>query len=127
MVKYTFTLQIKGSNESFNHELQLQKHQEDAPERFFTKEVCETIRRELQRKSSCKINDAHLSQIVQKWIQDIRVGYRDSKLTLDLPPRGESEIDNLSESGNQAIPAIIYPSLDDVEPRVGALPPLVFS
>jgi len=127
MVKYTLTVKNQSSNEKYDWAIDLRKEQEDRPELYFTQAVCERIRGELQRQSSCRINDSQMSRIVATWIEDIKEGYRHSELTLDLPLMSEGDMDNLQESGNQAIPGIIAPDLSEVEPQTGALPPLRLS
>lgn len=124
MVKYTFNLKV--GKEKYEIAIDLQKNLEDRPERYFTPAECEKIREDLQRQSSCKINDSHLRRIVTSWIEDILEGYRHSELTLDLPLMSEANIENLRESGNQEIPSVIYPKISEVEPLAGALPPLNF-
>ncbi|MBC6473164.1 MAG: hypothetical protein GDA48_10380 [Hormoscilla sp. GM102CHS1] len=127
MVKYTLRVKNQGSNEEYEWAIDLQKDLEDRPEWYFTQGECEIIRGELQRKSSCRINDSQMRRIVATWIEDIKEGYRHSELTLDLPLMSEGDMDNLQESGNQAIPGIIAPDLSEVEPQTGALPPLRLS
>lgn len=124
MVKYTFNLKV--GKEKYEWAIDLQKYQEDRPERYFTQGECERIREELQRQSACRINDSHLKIIVTNWLADIKEGYRHSELTLDLPLMREANIENLQESGNQEIPGVIYPEISEVEPQTGALPPLNF-
>lgn len=70
------------------------------------------------------IKEQHLEHIIQVWIEDIKQGYRESKLTLYLPLLIESNIDQLQESGNQIIPQIVDPDLSGIEPSFGMLPPL---
>ncbi|MFM6477025.1 MAG: hypothetical protein ACKPGH_26610, partial [Dolichospermum sp.] len=76
--------------------------------------------------SLCAIKEHHLNQIIQTWIQDIREGYRDSNLTLNLPLLIESSIEQLNESGNQDLPTVINPNLSEIEPIIGKFPPLNF-
>lgn len=125
MVKYTFNLKV--GKDIYERAIDLQKEMEDLPERYFNQSERERIREELQRKSSCRIDDSNMKRIVETWIEDIKEGYRHSELTLDLPLMSEGDIDNLQESGNQAIPGIIAPDLSEVEPQTGALPPLRLS
>ena len=127
MVIYKFFLNIKGSQERYNYSLDFKPNQEDNPEQVFTTEIKESIRKTLQTKSSCAIKDKHLNQILTTWIQDIKEGYRESTITLDLPLLIESEIDKLQEFGNQELPEIIEPDISEIDPQFGALPPLVFS
>lgn len=127
MIKYRFYLKIKNSNEEYTHALDLTPNQENMPEQIFTLEISESIRTNLQNKSSCAIKDTHLNKIIKTWIQDIKEGYRDSTLTLNIPLLSEANIDKLNEQGNQENPTIISPDITDIEPQLGMLPPLNFS
>jgi hypothetical protein len=126
MVKYTFSLKIKDSNEEYKYVRDLQPSQENNPEKFLNSEIREHIRDTLQRQSSCKIDDRTLNRILKTWGQDIKEGYRDSSLTLDLPSAVDSHILLLNDSGNQQIPDLFKPDLSSVEPKIGSLPPLIF-
>lgn len=126
MVKYTFILKIKGSNSEVKYTLDLQPHHENNPDQFFNPELREKIRVDLQMQSSYRINDINLKELINIWIQDIKEGYRDSTIYLNLPLLIESNIDKLDERGNQELPTLISPDMTDVEPQIGALPPLSF-
>ncbi|MBD2544514.1 hypothetical protein [Planktothricoides raciborskii] len=126
MVKYSFTLEIKGSQDKYGYTVDLNQSGENRPEGFFTQDVCQTMRMELQRQSLCRIDNNALNRIVKTWIQDIKEGYRSSSLTLELLPLSESNIEELSDCGNQEIPPIIYPDISQIEPVGGALPLLNF-
>ncbi|MBK1987906.1 hypothetical protein A0J48_010200 [Sphaerospermopsis aphanizomenoides BCCUSP55] len=126
MVKYSFSLKIKGTSDEYTYALNLNYRQENFPEEIFTQEIRENLRTTLQNKSLCAIKDHHLNQIIQTWIQDIREGYRDSNLTLNLPLLIESSIEQLNEPGNQDLPTIISPNLSEIEPKIGKFPPLNF-
>ncbi len=127
MVQYSLTLTNKNTNQQYRYTIDLGKNYEDQPDSFFTPIVCHQIRNELESRSRCQINDISLQIIINIWIKDIKEGYRDSSLLLDLPAINHQNIHNLVESGNPEIPSLIYPDLSDVEPNIGALPPLDFS
>ncbi|NET41636.1 hypothetical protein [Okeania sp. SIO2B3] len=127
MVEYSLTLTNKNTNQISRYILDLEEYYENQPASFFTPIVCNKIRNELQSQGSCHINDMYLQIIIKTWIQDIKEGYRDSNVVLDLPQINHRNINSLKESGNQEIPQLIYPDLSDVEPQIGALPPLDFS
>jgi hypothetical protein len=126
MVKYAFVLKLKDSPDEYKYILDLQPNQENNPEKLLNSEIREHIRDSLQKQSSCKIDDFTLNRILRTWTQDIKEGYRDSSLTLDLPSFMDSQILLLNDSGNQDIPTLIKPDLSGIEPKIGALPPLVF-
>jgi hypothetical protein len=126
MVQYTIYLKIKSSNEEYKYSLDLVPSQEDMPDRVFTLEIREALRKKLQDLTLCRINDIHLNQIIKTWLQDIKEGYRYSAITLNLPLMKEDNIDNLDEKGNQEMPDLWNPDLSGIEPRSGMLPPLTF-
>ncbi|MDJ0617949.1 MAG: hypothetical protein QNJ63_14595 [Calothrix sp. MO_192.B10] len=127
MVKYMFSLKVKDSNDEYTYDLDLNPNQENNPEQIFTPEKRENIRIKLQNQSLCAIKDSHLNQIINTWIQDIKEGYRESTLTLNLRLLVESITENLNEPGNQENPTLVNPDLSDMEPQLGMLPPLNFS
>ncbi|MDY7003927.1 MAG: hypothetical protein SWX82_08200 [Cyanobacteriota bacterium] len=127
MVEYSLTLTNKNTNQISRYTLDLEEYYENRPASFFTPIVCNKIRNELQNQGSFHINDMYLQIIIKTWVQDIKEGYRDSNIVLDLPKINHRNINSLKESGNQEIPQLIYPDLSDLEPKIGALPPLDFS
>jgi hypothetical protein len=128
MVEYRLVLKIKNTNEAYSYSLLLTPAQEDNPEIFFASaENRENMRNQLQKQSSYRINDSHLNMMIKTWIQDIKEGYRDSRISLHLTLHLIQSIQTISDKGNQEIPALIYPDLSEIEPCVGMLPPLNFS
>jgi hypothetical protein len=130
MVKYSLELKLKNYNDvqnSYRYTLDLNPAQENQPEQIFDREICQRIKQKFQTESACKISDANLNRMVAAWREDIREGYRYTTITLDLPLLIESEIEKLQESGNQQLPEMIEPDISEIEPQIGALPPLVFS
>lgn len=127
MTKYTLTLKNKDSQDEYKYALDLNSAQENNPEQIFNLEIRESIRKNLQKQSSCKISDAHLNRMIATWMQDIKEGYRHSLIKLDLPSLLLANIANLQEMGNQEMPALIEPSISDIEPCGGMLPSLLFS
>lgn len=126
MVEYSLNLTNKNTNQIYRYILDLEEYYENRPASFFTSIVCNKIRNELQSKGGFYINDMYLNIIIKTWIQDIKEGYRDSNIFLDLPKINHQNI-NLKKSGNQEITKLIDPDLSDIEPKIGALPPLDFS
>lgn len=130
MVQYTLALKLKDSRdntEGYKYSLDLNQNQENNPETIFTSNVKENVRQDLQNQSSSKISDRHLNQIIQAWILDISEGYRLTTITMDLPSLLAANLENIKESGNQELPALIKPDLSGIEPSFGMLPPLIFS
>jgi hypothetical protein len=124
MVIYKFFLTVKGSPDRYDYSLDLTSLQEDNPEKIFIPEIRQRMQQTLENKSSCRINPNRLEQIIQVWSEDIREGYRDTYLTLDLPLLGESKLEQLQEKGNQELPTLMSPNLLGIEPTQGMLPPL---
>lgn len=127
MVKYILLLKMKDTNDEVKYTVDLQTDHENNPEQFFKPGMREKIRAYLQTHSSYKINDINLNKIINTWIENIKEGYRDSTISLDLPLLIQSDINNLNEPGNQEMPTLISPDMSDVEPQIGALPPLIFT
>ena len=129
MARYAVSLKLKDSadpKEVYTYPLTLIPAQENNPEQIFTYEIREGLRKNLQQQSGCKINDNHLQQIINTWIEDIQEGYRDTLITLDLPPLIAANIEQIQETGNQELPQLIDPDLSEIEPILGMLPPLNF-
>ena len=124
MVLYQFSLKIEGVPKECTYSLDLNSNQEDNPQTIFTAETKENLRKSLQKESLCSIKDKHLNRIVSNWIEDIKEGYRQSKLTLNLPLLIESNVGQLQESGYQHIPMMFSPEISEIEPTGGMLPPL---
>ncbi|NES08467.1 MAG: hypothetical protein F6K22_40485 [Okeania sp. SIO2F4] len=127
MVQYSLNITQKNTNQQYRYTVDLEQYYEDEPTFFFTPIVCNKIKNELESQSKCQINDMHLKTIIKTWIQDIKEGYRDCSLILDLPVTNHENIHNITELGNQEIPPLIYPEISNLEPKIGALPPLDFS
>lgn len=127
MVEYSLILTNKNTNQQSRYTLDLEKYYENNPSSFFTPIVCNQMRNELQNQSNCYINDTYLQIIIKTWIEDIKEGYRDSHILLDLPKINHQHINSFPESGNQDITQLMTPDLSDIEPKIGALPPLDFS
>ena len=127
MVKYSLTLKNKNTNKEHRYAVDLKKNEENMPEQFFTSEVCDRLKIDLQKQSGCCINDNNLSSIVAHWIEDIKEGYRNSNIALDLPFLDPVNLDNFPASANRELPDLISPNLAEIEPKLGAIPPLDFS
>jgi len=126
MAKYTFNLKFKHHNYEYKYSLDLQPYQENMPEQIFNLKLREEIRQELQKQISCRINDINLNCMIKTWIQDIKEGYRDSSITIELPVLIQSNINNCNKTATRELLALINPDISDVEPMTGALPPLSF-
>lgn len=127
MIQYSFYLIVSGVNERYTYRLQLTPREEDYPEEAFTPSRCQKIREHLEVESTCRIDDNSLARIVKTWIKDIREGYRESSITLELPSLLESQIMDLQDDGNQEIPPLFPPDPSEIEPQHGAFPPLIFN
>jgi len=126
MVKYKLSLKLKDLPDSFDYYRDLTQAEENYPEKFLTSTLREEIREHFQQQSCCHLNDGNLNRLINHWIQDIKEGYRESVIALDLPPIGAANLHQLQDSGNQEIPPLVFPDISEIEPSRGALPPLIF-
>ncbi|MEB3343006.1 hypothetical protein [Okeania sp.] len=126
MVQYSLNVTKKNTNQKYRYTVDLGQYYEDQPTIFFTPIVCNKIKNELEKQSNCKINEIQLQGIIKTWIEDIKEGYRDSSIMLDLPTVNYQNIHNLTDLENQTISSVIDSDLSDIEPKIGALPPLNF-
>lgn len=122
---YKVTVVSKDDNEQYSYSLDLTQNQEDNPHLMFTTdEITTSMQRQLESQSHSKINNSQLQQILSAWIEDIREGYRTTKINLKLKSALEENLKLLQDSGNQEFPSLVEPNLDDIEPIYGMLPPL---
>ena len=127
MITYDFSLCVTNNdNKRGQYQLQFKDYEEDNPEQKFTPEVRENMRRKLQKETQSKINESNLDKMIQSWIQDIREGFRNTSLNINLPSLLTDGINLLEENGNQNLPGIIPPPLSEIEPQIGCFPPLNF-
>jgi hypothetical protein len=124
MVVYTFKLNPKGDNNFYPYARDLSPFEEDHPEQIFTSEVRKSLQQKLQKDCLCAIKENHLEQIIKIWIEDIKEGYRETYITLDLPSILHSNIEQVQEQGNQELPSLISPKLSEIEPNHVLLPPI---
>ena len=127
MITYEFFLYLKENNsQACKYSLKFKPNEEDCPEKKFTPEIREAMRGKLQQETSSKINDITLTKMIETWIEDIKEGFRETTMTLDLPSLLTDGIELLQEQGYQNLPEIIPPDLTGIEPQFGCLPPLNF-
>jgi hypothetical protein len=124
MTKYQFSLQIKNSIDRSDYSIDINASQEDNPEAIFTPQVRESIRNQFQADTLCIIKDNQIQKIISRWIEDIREGYRETTLVLDLPLLIDYDLCKIQDSGNQEKPRLVEPELAGIEPTKGVLPPL---
>ncbi|BAQ64811.1 hypothetical protein [Geminocystis sp. NIES-3709] len=124
MVKYTLTIINKEDNHSYSYSLQLNQNQEDNPEVIFKDEITASMKKQLENQSSTILNDYQLQQIINTWIEDIKEGYRSTPIHLQLKSILDEKLKLLIDLGNQDIPNLISPDLENIEPSEGVLPPL---
>jgi hypothetical protein len=127
MAKYKFCLQI--DNDSLVHatyELDLGVQERNNPITIFTPQKRQEMRRILENKSECRINDEKLEHMIKTWLLDIQEDYRETFMILNLPSLLLDNINNLQEQAYQNIPEICSPNITDIEPILGMSPPLNF-
>ena len=124
MVIYKFFLKVGGSLPEYSYALDLKPEQEDNPEQIFTQEIRQRLQKNLQEQSLCTIKEEALKKIIQTWKEDIKAGYRESKINLNLPLLIEANLEKIQDQGEYTIPDLVEPDLDGIEPCIGMLPPL---
>ncbi|WP_013334916.1 hypothetical protein [Gloeothece verrucosa] len=124
MVVYKFFLQIEGATEEYSYVLDLNPNQEDNPEIIFTQEIKVGLQKKLQKESQCAISEKSVEKIIQTWIEDIKKGYRESSIMLNIPLLNEANVNQIKDQGEQTIPNFLEPDLSTIEPTMGMLPPL---
>ncbi len=126
MVKYTLFLKIPGPSPvgGYEYSLDLSQAQEDNPQNLFTPNLRQDLKTKLQNASSCAVRDNHLHHIINTWIEDIREGYRETTIHLNLPLLEDINLETIQDQGNQELPPFFPPDLTGIEPRLGMLPPL---
>lgn len=127
MVTYRFFLTIRGSNDTYEYSQDLNEQSENRPAAFFSEpDVRHQIQDYFQQEALCEISEANLDRIIRVWVQDIQEGYRTSSLSLDLPLLSAAKLLEVHESGYHELPEPIPPTLENIEPCGGVLPPLDF-
>lgn len=127
MVQYALVLKIPETKKEYRYTLDLTSTQENNPEQIFTEEIQESMKTFFQKNSQCEVSKVNLKKMITRWQEDIAEGYRRTEISLNLPSIFTASLKQLSDSGNQELPQLIPPDLDDIEPTGGALPNLNFS
>lgn len=128
MVQYKLYLSATSQPDSkVSYDLNLSENLENNPEGIFNSAFRQKMRSQLQQQTACAISNTNLEKIVRIWIEDIREGYRETRLTLDLPALEFEEIQKLKDTGDRRIPDLFPPDFSQIEPQGGALPPLDFT
>lgn len=125
MVKYTITIINKEDNQNYSYSLQLNQNQEDNPQIIFSPEITISMQKQLETKSMTTFTEYQLQQIINTWIEDIKEGYRNTIITLKLKSILDENLKLLTDLGNQDIPDLIEPDLENIEPVGGVLPPIL--
>jgi hypothetical protein len=127
MVKYSVLLNVEGiPGLGSSYSLDLTIAQENDPAAIFTPEIRESMRRNLEKQTDCRINKLSLQQIIDTWEKDIREGFRKTTLTLKLPLKVDEKVNQLREAGNQTLAAHVDPDCAEIMPQEGKFPPLSF-
>lgn len=150
MVKYTYKLFITAQKSSLflsEYAIDLTEEEENNPHNKLWEER-QRIREALQQKTNIWLDDESLEIIIKTWTQDIKEGYRDTNLSLDLPiitqavdylegssyqqphevilPNINHDISELIPPYINKVPELVPPDIRDIEPTIGVLPPLDF-
>ncbi|MGK7872578.1 MAG: hypothetical protein AB4426_04490 [Xenococcaceae cyanobacterium] len=128
MVQYTFELQLPSNpNNSCQYTLDLNYYQEGSPETVFTPEIKQSMHKRLEKQSSCKISPKNLDKMIKRWLREISEGHQYTSMSIELPTIVGENLKDINEIGNQELPPLFPPDLSEIEPSIGALPPLNFS
>lgn len=125
MVKYTITIKEKEDNKQYSYSLELNENQENNPQVIFSPEITISMQKQLEAKSMATFTDYQLQQIINTWIEDIKEGYRNTIISLKLKSVLDEGLKLLTDIGNQDIPDLIEPDLENIEPIGGVLPPIL--
>jgi hypothetical protein len=125
MVKYTITIKEKEDNKQYSYSLELNENQEDNPQIIFRPEITISMQKQLEAKSMATFTEYQLQQIINAWIEDIKEGYRNTIITLKLKSVLDESLKLLTDLGNQDIPDLIEPDLENIEPIGGVLPSIL--
>ncbi len=87
MTEYELNIKIPNSgNKHIQYKENLTGSHESYPEDFFRIDTNrEKIRKYIETQSQRAVSNKHLDQIIKQWIDDIKLGYSPSTVTLDLP------------------------------------------
>lgn len=125
MVKYTIIIKEKEDNKQYSYSLELNENQEDNPQVIFSPEITISMQKQLEAKSMATFTDYQLQQIINAWIEDIKEGYRNTIISLKLKSVLDEGLKLLTDIGNQDIPDLSEPDLENIEPIGGVLPPIL--
>jgi hypothetical protein len=126
MVEYIFSLQLNNQARVYKYVLDLDKKSEDEPEYFFTKSEQQKIKDYFEREIEYSLDSRTIEIIVKRWIADIKLGYRDTKLSLDSSLSNNNNSVPLEDSYYQEIPEYIEPNLLGIQPVFPLLTSLNF-
>lgn len=92
----TFTLKVKIPNagdKEIEYKLNLEGSAEDYPEDYFRQSKHrEQLRVAIENASARKLNSAHLQQLVESWVNEIKQGLPATTVTLNLPPETDFSV-----------------------------------
>lgn len=118
MPQYTLTITIPNAgNRKVDYTLNLIDNHEIYPEDFFRlKENCDHLSQTIQQQSARKLDDNQIKRIISEWIRDIKQGYRNTDIILDLTP------DTVITSTPVSHP-VVTPNLSIPKPKQAIKPP----
>ena len=124
MVEYSLTLTLPDSSR-IKYAIDLSEPQEGSPDNFFTPRQKDIMKTQIRQEHKYLINDNQLNKIVLEWQEDIREGYRDTVLTVDLPSSEAELLKDFKDLGNQAIRELYKPDIGAIQPLQGKYPPII--
>ncbi len=131
MVQYQLRLELENWQKPYIYKIDLNVQQENDPEKLFQQEIRQSLSKDLEGTISCQISPNKLEKILSRWIEDIKEGYRETTMNLELPSTQKEQDLKFREENYEIdddnIPELVMPDLSGIEPQVGCLPPLDFS
>lgn len=112
MVKYTVTVEPKGISQGFDYSHNLDQVFEDDAGQLFTSSFREELKTHFQEQGQYRITDQDMEVIVQEWSADISLGYRESRIVLDLMPLDYIDPHSFEDEFELSIPEPIFPNLE---------------
>lgn len=131
LMSYQLFLILQGSNNQYSYEIELTEAEENNPEPRLEQDrskIKTKIEQEIKKKEPQprKLRDKDLNDIIKKWAFNIKNGFPDLKLPIDLPIMTDEDIEKIQENGYQDLPELVAPDIKEIEPPVVILPPLEF-
>lgn len=123
---YKLILRVGSSqSRSYTYTIHLTESEENIPLPRLQNEA-QDIRLNLQRQGLQRLSTTDLQKLLKNWAEEIKLGYQNVNLTLELSPVEFDVLDQVHDTGCPPIPVFTEPSLEGIKPHLALLPPLQF-